>query len=86
MSDTLTAVAPMTPREEQMVLDRLRHLPREKRAEVLDFADSIARQEREREWLAFDAWARKLAKEGGFDHLTEEDVAEIVRASRRAGR
>jgi hypothetical protein len=42
MSDTLTAVAPMTPREEQMVLDRLRHLPREKRAGVRVVIDTIA--------------------------------------------
>jgi hypothetical protein len=28
--------------------------------------------------LEFDEWAMNLAKEKGFSHLTEEDVAQIV--------
>ena len=28
--------------------------------------------------LEFDEWATNLAKEKGFHHLTEEDVARIV--------
>lgn len=40
---------------------------------------------KEKKWIEFDEWAINLAREKGFNHLTEEDVAEIVKAYRREG-
>lgn len=63
---------------EEAVLEKLRRLSSERKQEVLDFLESLESRERAKGWLEFDEWAINLAKEKGFAHLTEEDVARIV--------
>jgi hypothetical protein len=65
------------------LLERLRRLPREKQDAVMDFLEFLESRERAKSWLEFDEWARNLAKEKGFSHLTEEDIVQIVRDFRR---
>ncbi len=69
----------------EQLLDVIEELPGEKVVEVLDFAKFLRWQDlvEARETIEFDAWAENLAKEKGFAHLTEEDVAQIVREFRR---
>lgn len=66
----------------QEIIDKVRSLSAEKINEVLEFIRSIEQRERKRDWIEFDEWALNLAKEKGFDHLSEEDVATIVRQHR----
>jgi len=63
---------------EEVILEKLRRLSSERKQEVLDFLESLESRERAKGWLEFDEWAINLAKEKGFAHLTEEDVARIV--------
>ena len=69
----------------EQLLDVIGELPGEKVLEVLDFARFLRWQDlvEAREIIEFDAWAENLAKEKGFTHLTEEDVAQIVHEFRR---
>lgn len=76
----------MTREEEQIILERVRKLPPERFQEVLDFIEFLELRERQQQWVAFDAWARNLAKARGFHHLTEDDVAQIVEAHRKLDR
>ncbi len=69
---------------EKKVLNAFRNLSPEKKQEVVDFIEFIESKDRVTKWIEFDAWAANLAKEKGFDHLTEEDVAQIVEAHRSA--
>jgi len=64
--------------EERVILEKLRALSSERKQEVLDFLEFLELREKSKAWLEFDEWAINLAKEKGFDHLTEEDVARIV--------
>jgi hypothetical protein len=64
--------------EERVILEKLRGLSSERKQEVLDFLEFLELREKSKAWLEFDEWAINLAKEKGFDHLTEEDVARIV--------
>jgi len=59
-------------------------LPEEKVAQVLDFAEFILWQETRSpdETTSFERWTERLAQDKGFAHLSEEDVAYIVHASR----
>jgi hypothetical protein len=59
-------------------------LPEEKVAQVLDFAQFILWQETKSpdEMTSFERWAEKLARDKGFAHLSEEDVAYVVHESR----
>jgi len=68
--------------KQQEIIEKVRSLPPEKIEEVLDFLCFIEQREKKRAWIEFDEWALNLAKEKGFDHLTEEDVTEIVRQHR----
>ena len=68
--------------KQQEIIEKVRSLPPEKIEEVLDFLRFIEQREKKRAWIEFDEWALNLAKEKGFDHLTEEDVTEIVRQHR----
>jgi len=63
---------------EEVILEKLRRLPSERKQEILDFLEFLDSRERAKEWLEFDEWAINLAKEKGFAHLTEEDIARIV--------
>ncbi len=63
---------------EEVFLKKLRQLPSERKQEVLDFLEFLDLREKTKGWLEFDEWAMNLAKENGFSHLTEEDVAQIV--------
>ena len=65
--------------KEEVLVDRLRKLPTEKKQEVLDFVEFLEFRERATRWLEFDGWAVNLAKKKGFARLTETDVARIVR-------
>lgn len=69
----------------EQLLDVIEELPGEKVLEVLDFAKFLRWQDivEARAIIEFDAWAENLAKEKGFAHLTEEDVAQIVHECRR---
>lgn len=71
---------------EEKILNAFRKLSPEKKREVADFIEFIESKERMAEWIEFDEWAANLAKEKGFAHLTEEDVAQIVEAHRSAGK
>jgi|APFre7841882630_1041343.scaffolds.fasta_scaffold270321_1 hypothetical protein len=64
--------------KEEVFLEKLRQLPSERKQEVLDFLEFLDLREKTKGWLEFDEWAMNLAKEKGFSHLTEEDVAQIV--------
>ena len=68
---------------EQAVVAKLKVLPSEKQQEVLDFIEFLAHKgssgQKAKAAVEFDEWAVNLAKEKGFAHLTEEDVAHIVR-------
>jgi len=64
--------------KEKVFLEKLRQLPSERKQEVLDFLEFLDLREKTKGWLEFDEWAMNLAKEKGFSHLTEEDVAQIV--------
>ena len=68
--------------KQQQILEKIRSFPPEKIEEVLDFIEFIEEREKRKAWIEFDEWAMNLAKEKGFYHLTEEDVAEIVRQHR----
>jgi hypothetical protein len=72
-------------REEEVILERFRSLSRERKQEVLDFLEFLESREDTRKWIEFDEWALNLAKEKGFAHLTESDVARIV-SDVRSGR
>jgi hypothetical protein len=69
--------------QEQVILEKVRQLPPEQLQEVLDFIEFLQQRERQRQWISFDAWAMNLAKEKGFQHLTEDDIAQIVKAHRK---
>ena len=64
--------------KEEVFLEKLRQLPSERKQEVLDFLEFLDLREKTKGWLEFDEWAMNLAKEKGFSHLAEEDVAQIV--------
>jgi len=68
--------------KQQQILEKIQSFPPEKIEEVLDFIEFIEEREKRKAWVEFDEWAMNLAKEKGFYHLTEEDVAEIVRQHR----
>lgn len=64
----------------QDLLKAVEDLPEERVLEILDFARFLKWRElaQERETTEFEAWAENLAREKGFAHLMEEDVAQIV--------
>jgi hypothetical protein len=64
--------------QEEAILEKLRRFSSDKKQEVLDFLEFLEMREKAKEWLEFDEWAINLAKERGFDNLTERDVARIV--------
>jgi len=68
---------------EEIILEKLRSLPSERLDEVLNFVEFLERRTKNQRWIAFDAWAVNMAKDKGFSHLTEEDVAQIVKAEVR---
>jgi hypothetical protein len=63
---------------EEIILEKLRKLPSERKREILDFVEFLESREKSEKWVEFDEWAMNLAKEKGFAHLTEQEVAEIV--------
>ena len=65
-------------RDEETVLEKFRSLPSERKKEVMDFLDFLSSGGKAKEWLEFDEWALNLAKEKGFDYLTEDDVVRLV--------
>ena len=69
----------------EQLRDVIEELPGEKVLEVLDFAKFLRWRDlvKSREVIEFDALEENLAKEKGFTHLTEEDVAQIVHEFRR---
>ena len=71
-------MSPTRELDEEVILAKFRKLSSESKQEVLDFLEFLESRERAKGWLEFDAWAVNLAKEKGFAHLTEEDVARIV--------
>ena len=64
----------------EQLLDAVKDLPETRVLQVLDFAGFLKWQDeaQTREIIEFEAWAENLAKEKGFAHLSEEDVAYIV--------
>lgn len=72
-------------REEEVILEKLRRLSPERKQALLDFLEFLDSRERVTEWIKFDEWALNLAREKGFAHLTESDVARIV-SDLRSGR
>ena len=68
--------------KQQEIVEKVRTLTPEKVEQVLDFIYFIEQREKKSTWIEFDEWALNLAKEKGFDHLTEKDVTEIVRQHR----
>jgi len=68
--------------KQQQILEKIQSFPPERLDEVLDFVEFIEQGEKRKPWIEFDEWAMDLAREKGFHHLTEEDVAEIVKQYR----
>jgi hypothetical protein len=64
--------------KDEEILEKYRKLPSQKKREIIDFLDFLESREQAKKWLEFDEWALNLAKERGFAHLTEDDVARIV--------
>jgi cell fate (sporulation/competence/biofilm development) regulator YlbF (YheA/YmcA/DUF963 family) len=64
----------------EQLLDAVKDLPETRVLQVLEFARFLKWQDeaQAREIIEFEAWAENLAKEKGFAHLSEEDVAYIV--------
>ena len=64
----------------EQLLDAVKDLPETKVLQVLDFARFLKWQDeaKVREIIEIEAWAENLAREKGFAHLSEEDVAYIV--------
>ncbi len=62
------------------LLSVVKGLPKEKIAEVVDFAYYLKLREKikEKELGDFDAWAEELAMRKGFSKLTEDEVAKLV--------
>lgn len=73
----------MAQKQEQIILDKVRQLSPEHLREVLDFIEFLQQRELQQQWVGFDEWAMNLAQERGFQHLTEENVAQIVETHRR---
>ncbi|MER3446071.1 MAG: hypothetical protein C4291_04190 [Candidatus Dadabacteria bacterium] len=71
---------------ENKILNIFRRLSPEKKQEVVDFIEFVESKDSVIKWIEFDEWAVNLAKKRGFNHLTEEDVAQIVKAHRSASR
>lgn len=71
-------------KEEKLILEKVRSLPSERLTELLDFIEFLRQREERRSWIELDEWAMNLAKEKGFSHLTEKDVAKIVESHRRS--
>jgi len=68
--------------EQQEILKKIQNFPPNRIEEVADFIEFIERREKRKAWIEFDEWAMNLAKEKGFYHLNEEDVAQIVKQHR----
>ena len=68
--------------EQQEILKKIQNFPPNRIEEVVDFIEFIERREKRKAWIEFDEWAMNLAKEKGFYHLNEEDVAQIVKQHR----
>lgn len=64
---------------EEIIIERLRNLPPEKRREVFDFLEFLELQERGKKWIEFDEWAINLSREKGFSYLKEDDISSIVK-------
>ncbi len=75
----------MEKKQEQLIIEKMRKLSRERLQEILDFIEFIEKKEKEKGWIEFDEWAINLAKEKGFYNLTEEDILNIVKEYRRSG-
>ena len=71
-------MAKATKGDEEIILHKFRSLSPERKRKVIDFLEFLAAGGKAKEWLEFDEWALNLAKERGFDRLTEEDVTRIV--------
>lgn len=71
-------MAKATKWDEETILQKFRDLSPERKREVMDFLDLLTSGEKSKDWLEFDEWALNLAKERGFDRLTEKDVARIM--------
>ena len=68
--------------EQQEILEKIQNFPPNSIKEVIDFIEFIERREKRKTWIEFDEWAMNLAKEKGFYHLNEEDIAQIVKQHR----
>jgi hypothetical protein len=69
----------------EQLLDVVKDFPETRVLQVLDFARFLKWQgeARARGIIEFEAWAENLAREKGFAHLSEEDVAYIVHEVRK---
>ncbi|MEW6097038.1 MAG: hypothetical protein AB1567_11040 [bacterium] len=70
---------------ENQVLQAVKDMPPQKIQEVVEYANFLRWKEikETKEIVEFDEWALNLAKERGFNRLTEDDVARIVHECRR---
>lgn len=64
----------------------IKRLPSDKAQELIDFANYLRWQEEKktREVVEYDEWAINLAREKGFDYLTEKDILKIIEECRRS--
>ena len=67
------------------IVQELATLPPQKLGLVRSFIDFLKwlEAEEDRRSISFDEWALNLAREQGFSHLTEDDVAQLVHEMRR---
>ena len=70
---------------EDQVVRAVRDLPPQKIQEIIEYADFLRWKETKaaKEVVGFDEWALNLAREKGFDRLSEKDVAMIVHEYRK---
>ncbi len=71
-------MAKVTNRDEEIIIRSFRALSPNKKRKAIDYLDLLASGKKAKDSVEFDEWAINLAKQKGFDRLTEEDVARIV--------
>lgn len=67
----------------QRVADSLRTLSEDDLQFIARIVQALGVQETAQDLTEFERWAMELAKRNKFDHLTEEQVAEIVHTYRQ---
>ncbi len=76
----------MKTQSEELLIEKLKALPPEQRAEVEDFVDFLASRTKKKEALKRLLAIAPALEAAGIEPLTEEEINEEVKAVRRARR